>query len=226
MKNLMNVMAILSFTLIANNAGAEDAAAVNAVPAKTKKAAKSSKGDITVKLDTKASTLTWTGKKVTGEHTGTIGLKDGQFKVKPNMESISGTVNVDMKTITNTDLKDEGYNKKLVGHLSNEDFFNVEKFPGASLKINKMVIAQTFAPGTPNAEIDGELTIKGKTLPIQFKATFTPNPKDHSFEAVGTALVDRTAYDIKYGSGKFFQGLGDKMIDDQFKLDFKIVAKK
>lgn len=219
-------MAIVSLALIANNAGAENAAVVNAAPAKAKKAAKSSKGDITVKLDTKASSLTWTGKKVTGEHTGTIGLKDGEFKVKANMESLSGNVNVDMKSITNTDLTDEGYNKKLVGHLKNEDFFNVEKFPDASLKIKKMVISQTFAPGTPNADVDGELTIKGKTLPIQFKATFTPNPKDHSFEAVGTALVDRTAYDIKYGSGKFFKGLGDKMIDDQFTLNFKIVAKK
>jgi hypothetical protein len=30
--------------------------------------------------------------------------------------------------------------------------------------------------------------------------------------------VDRTKYDIKYGSGSFFDNLGDKAISDDFEL--------
>ena len=48
--------------------------------------------------------------------------------------------------------------------------------------------------------------------------------KDGKLGAFAEMKVDRTLYDIKYGSGKFFEGLGDKVIDDEFIIKFKIAA--
>jgi hypothetical protein len=44
--------------------------------------------------------------------------------------------------------------------------------------------------------------------------------------AIGETEIDRTKYDIRYGSGKFFEDLGDKMIYDTFTVKFKVGAKK
>lgn len=228
MKNVMLVAGLLVASVVSSAAFADITKAdLSKVGAKIKTTAKKAAVvEMTVNVDPAASSLTWTGKKVTGEHTGKIAVKGGSFKVKGDMSVLKGNIIADMKSITNDDIKDAEYNKKLVGHLASDDFFNSEKFPTAELKITKLVIGQTFAPGTPNADAEGTITIKGKTQPVKFKATFVPNPKDSSFEATGSLNIDRTQFGIKYGSGKFFENLGDKMINDEFKVDFKIVAKK
>ena len=80
------------------------------------------------------SVVEWTGKKIGGSHTGAIKLKSGNLGLKGG-DIIGGIVVMDMNSITNTDLTDEGYNQKLVGHLKSDDFFGVEKFPAATLTI-------------------------------------------------------------------------------------------
>lgn len=177
------------------------------------------------KLDVAASTATWTGKKVTGSHTGKVSFKDGEFEYKKG-KLVKGEVEVDLTTITNEDVKDAEYNKKLVGHLKSEDFFNVEKFPTATFKINSFSEIHNITPGQPNLEAKGTLTIKGVTKPYSTKVFFTPN--EHGFDVKGKVTVDRTQYGLKYNSKKFFdvKTLGDKMIDDAFEIDLNLVAKK
>lgn len=163
-----------------------------------------------VSVNSENSELKWTAKKVTGEHWGFINLKDGSLKIEDN-KIISGEFNIDMTSINCKDLEDAEWNGKLVGHLKSDDFFSVDKFKSANLKITK---STEFENGV--ATVKADLTIKGITKPISFKVEKSKN------ELMATITVDRTSYDVRYGSGKFFDNLGDKMIEDNFVLDVKI----
>ncbi len=162
--------------------------------------------------DIEKSTVKWTGKKVGGEHYGQIALKNGSVSIKADIIT-KGTFVMDMTSITNTDLESEEYNAKLIGHLKSDDFFGVEKFPTATLQITE---STKFIDG--KAEVAGELTIKNITHPIKFSTSY----KDKVFDA--TIVVDRAKYEVKYGSESFFKGLGDKVIDDEFTLNVKLVV--
>ena len=157
------------------------------------------------------SVLEWTGKKVTGEHHGKINLKEGTFTIDDNKVT-NGKFVIDMTSITNSDLEGE-WNQKLIGHLKSDDFFGVENYPEAVLvlKGNSKLVNN-------KAKLKGDLTIKGITHPVEFEATQYEN----TFKA--SLTVDRTLYNVRYGSGKFFDNLGDKTIYDDFTLDVEIVA--
>lgn len=163
------------------------------------------------KIDVNASSVNWTGKKVTGKHTGTIKLTSGQLKIEKG-ELKGGSFVIDMSSIACTDLP-EGPGGKLVGHLSSDDFFGVANFPTAELKITDV----SKRGNTNNYEITADLTIKGITKPVEFIAQVN----DHSAKA--DISVERTQYGIKYNSGSFFDGLGDKMIYDTFDLSIELV---
>ena len=168
------------------------------------------------KVDTKQSTLLWTGKKVTGQHNGTISIESGEL-VADDKSIKEGSFNIDVKSITVTDLTDATSNQKLVNHLKNDDFFGVEKFPTASFALT----SATLRSGNEYL-VKGRLTIKGKTNDIEFPATISKDGK--TIVATAKITVDRAKYDIRYGSKSFFDNLGDKYIYDDFELDLKLVA--
>lgn len=171
----------------------------------------------TYTADVAKSTLNWKAEKMTGFHEGTIGIKSGTMKVDKN-KLISGSFAINMTTIVNTDLTDAEYNKKLIGHLSSPDFFDVAKFPEAVFTITKPVDLTKSV-----AEVHGNLTVKGISKPLMFKAVVRKDGNSYVFDA-NSIVVDRTVYNIKYGSGTFFSGLGDKVIYDQFTLKLKLVV--
>jgi polyisoprenoid-binding protein YceI len=162
--------------------------------------------------DSEKSTLLWQGKKVTGEHNGTIKLQDGWLTWRDNKIS-SGEFTIDMKSI-----KDIDANERLEGHLKSEDFFGVEKFP-----VSKIVITGSDAFDNGVAVLRGDLTIKGITNPIVFKAAM--QKKDEGTWFFANITVDRTKYNVRYGSGAFFDNLGDKIIYDEFKLKVNLLVK-
>jgi len=164
-----------------------------------------------VTIDAQKSQLKWTGKKVVGEHWGYVNLKSGSLELKNN-QIVSGTFVMDMTSINVKDLEPGEWNDKLVAHLMNDDFFSVDKYKEATL-----VITQSGAFKNNEATVSGKLTIKGKTHPVTFKAVQTAN----GYQA--RVVVDRTKYDIRYGSGKFFTSLGDNMIEDEFVMDVTLV---
>ncbi len=165
----------------------------------------------TQKVDVAKSTVKWVGKKVTGEHLGTISVKEGALEVT-NGKVTGGKVVIDMNSIVDTDLADANWNAKLVGHLKSDDFFGVATYPTADLLITK-------AEGTT---FSGNLTIKGVTNPTSFTATASKDGKSTVYK--GTITIDRSKYNIKYGSKSFFDNLGDKVIYDEFTLDFSLVV--
>jgi polyisoprenoid-binding protein YceI len=160
----------------------------------------------TKKVDASKSSIVWTGKKVTGAHEGTINLKDGNLIFK-GKTLVGGTFNVDMTSMTVTDLKAGQGKEKLEGHLKADDFFGTDKHETATLVFKKVTVK------SPNVyTVNGDLTIKGITKPVTFDLATTAN------SATTKVIVDRTKYDIKYNSGNFFENLGDKVIYDDFDL--------
>lgn len=159
----------------------------------------------TKKVDAAKSSINWLAKKVTGQHNGTVNLKEGALVFK-GAKLVGGSFTADMTSLTSTDLTGEWLGK-LNGHLKSEDFFGTEKFPTATL------VFKTIAKkGADVYAITADLTIKGITKPVSFELTTTANSATTKF------MVDRTAYDIRYGSKSFFESIGDKAIDNEFEL--------
>lgn len=171
----------------------------------------------TFKADASKSSVEWLAKKVVGQHNGDTKLASGSLVLEKGAVK-SGTFEVDMTSIKVLDMTGE-YADKLLGHLKSDDFFSTDKFPKATLVITE---GKKAANGT--YELKGDLTIKGITKPISFPATITT--VGNTVTATSAITVDRTAYDIKYGSASFFESLGDKAIDNNFLLTVKLVATK
>jgi polyisoprenoid-binding protein YceI len=166
------------------------------------------------KADVAKSKIKWTGEKLTGTHYGQIKIKSGSLTLKSG-NITAGTFSIDMNSITNEDVESKEYNDKLVNHLKSDDFFGVSKYPEAILVITK---AGAFKGN--KAEVTANVTIKGKTNPNTF--TVTKNGDVYTANIV----IDRSKYDVKYGSKTFFEDIGDKVIYDEFKLDVELVVTK
>lgn len=169
-------------------------------------------------VDKGASKVKWEAKKVTGMHNGSIAFASGTI-VGIGDKISGGTFVIDMKSMANDDITDAGMKAKLMGHLASDDFFSIEKFPEAKMEIKKVT-----AVAGDEFKFLVDLTIKGITNPVEFNAKVTAS--GDKLSADGVITVNRTLYGIKYGSGSFFQGLGDKVIYDDFTLAFSVVAQK
>lgn len=172
---------------------------------------------------TEQSTVNWNGKKVVGEHSGNIDLQGGELLVAGDQVT-GGTLIIDMNSITNTDLTDPEYNGQLVGHLKSDDFFGVEKYPTAAFTITNISPIADAAAGAANYNVTGDLTIKDKTEQVSFPAAIYV--ENGVATAKADVTVDRTKYDIRYGSSNFFDDLGDKAIDNNFTVSFDVTARK
>jgi len=171
-----------------------------------------------VKLNTKNSKLIWTGSKPTGSHTGTIDIVSG-FLTFDHGNFVGGTFSIDMNTILCTDIESESKSNYFVSHLKDEDFFDVEKFSDANLKITKV-----FKIDDRNYSVLADLTIKGITNPIAFEAEVTGN--GNSFVAASKFTIDRTKWGVEYKSGNIFKNLGDKIIYDDIEFDVFLISNK
>ncbi len=156
-------------------------------------------------IKTDKSKVVWKGYKVTGSHEGTIDIKSGFLSFNEG-KLVGGEVVIDMTTLGSTDLQGE-YKGKLDGHLKSDDFFGVESHP-----TSKLVFTKVTASGKNAYSVTGDLTIKGKTHPITFMISIYGN------KATASLKIDRTKYDVRYGSTSFFDGLKDKAIYDEFDL--------
>lgn len=171
------------------------------------------------KVSTDDSQVVWKAYKVTGEHTGNVNLKTGDLTFDDAGNLTGGSFVIDMSSISVTDLEGE-WAQKLERHLKSGDFFGVEKFPTAKLEITKVI-----PKGTPgDFKITGNLTIKEITKEIRF---YTNVKEDKGMvNATAEIKIDRSDFDVRYGSGSFFDNLGDKTIYDEFDLNVSLVTKR
>ena len=164
--------------------------------------------------DTEKSTVKWTGKKIGKEHYGTVGLKDCKFKIEDD-KIVSWTFVIDLNVMTDEDHPDPNETGRLIKHLKSDDFFSVDKYPHATLEIKG---SEKFDKG--QALVKGDLTIKGKTHPVEFTvkrlgATFT-----------SSLSFDRSLYDVRFGSDRFFDNLGNNAIDNIIPIEVTIIAQR
>ncbi|HUR30023.1 MAG TPA: YceI family protein [Saprospiraceae bacterium] len=170
---------------------------------------------VPIKVKPSESAIAWTAYKVTGKHHGLVAIKEGSLDIQDGLLT-GGSFVIDMTSISVSDLQGNG-KAKLESHLKSDDFFGVEQFPTATL-----VITEAKSNGDGNYDIKANLTIKGITNPIAFNAII--NQGGNTFKASADITVDRTLYNVRYGSGKFFENLGDATISDEFVLNVSLVA--
>jgi polyisoprenoid-binding protein YceI len=175
------------------------------------------------KVDTTASKIEWTAaKKIGSTHNGEIKIKSGEVTTDAKGIVTSANFTADMKSISNLDLKEKpDMQAKLIGHLSSDDFFKVEKFPESTFKLTSLTPEKTKGV----YKVKGELTMLGKTEPIEFPAKMTI--EKGTLTGSGKVTLERLKWGLQYGSGSIFKSLtADKIINDSFDLTLNIVAKK
>ncbi|MCB4809147.1 YceI family protein [Tamlana sp. 62-3] len=170
-------------------------------------------------VNTEASSIAWKGFKPTDEHFGTIGLKSGSISTTDGTIT-AGSFVIDMGSIVVLDIPaDEKGNAKLVSHLSNDDFFDVEKFPTATFEITGV----TESEG--KTLLSGNLTLKEATNNVTFPVSTTTEGDTITLESE-TFTIDRTKWNVRYGSKSLFDNLGDKFINDDIELKVTLKATK
>lgn len=162
-----------------------------------------------------SSVVKWIGSKLIGgeNHFGVVGIQKGVVALE-NGAIVSGEVVLDMSTIKDNDVKNPEYAAKLEGHLKSQDFFNVDSFPTATLKINNVV----------EGKVNADLTIKGKTKTIDFPAEVTV--ENDLVKVSSNFSINRTDWGVVYGSGSFLDLAKDKIIKDEINFEVNVVAKK
>lgn len=166
-------------------------------------------------VDPAASLVEWRGQKVGTKHNGTVDIQSG-ILYQDETGLVSGQVVIDMTTLIDLDLS--GPSKAMLeNHLKSDDFFSVESHPTATLTITE---ATQTTPGVYLAKAN--LTIKGITNPIEF--TVNAEETEEMVTATAEFEIDRSLWDVRFGSGSFFENLGDELIEDTIGFTVNLVA--
>ena len=174
-------------------------------------------------VDTAKSCVFWTGRNVKGSHSGTISLKSGWIDVIAGAAA-TGEFTLDMDSIANTDLTDATLNWMLIAHLKSDDFFDTARFHAATFQLRHITLNPHARPGNINADIDGALTLKGVTEDLGFPALIEVLPGG-ALSAEAHFDIDRTRWNVVYGSGKFYEKLGKHLVHDNISLSVHIVTR-
>jgi len=169
-------------------------------------------------VDVKRSSIEWKASKVGGSHQGKVNLASGDL-IFTGSSLKGGSFVIDMPSITVEDLKGKS-KENLTNHLRSNDFFAAADYPKANFKITKV-----SSSNAGQLMITGTLTVKGITNPVSFPAEVKRQGNTVTAEA-RSIRIDRTKYDIKYRSMRFFSDIADKAIDDEFEISVKLTARK
>jgi polyisoprenoid-binding protein YceI len=168
-------------------------------------------------IDTAASSFKWTGKKTIIKDwidTGSVTASSGRVLVSPEGQVTGGTLSIDMNTLTATTTGSGSGQDKLSTHLKSADFFDVATYPVATIIVNRIADGMAY----------GDITIKGITKSVEFPVMISST--DGIYTITGKISLNRTWFNVQFGSKAFFADLADKMIiDDVFSIDFNIVTK-
>jgi polyisoprenoid-binding protein YceI len=164
-------------------------------------------------LNLEESSIRWDGAKaVGGAHFGSISASEGALMVQDGV-IVGGTIMVDMTTISSEDLDGAG-KTSLDQHLMSDDFFGVATYPTATFAVGEGVELEGIEGATHR--VSGEMTIKGIGNEMSFPAMFEMDGE--TLHMTAEIEVDRSVHDVRFGSGAFFEDLGDNLINDEFQL--------
>ncbi len=173
-------------------------------------------------IDPAQSQVLWFGRNMNTLHTGTLKIKEGQIQF--DGATVSGNIVLDMDSIANTNLTDPAVNQMLVAHLKSEDFFESAKYPATKIVIKQSRRTAEDGCGNPNFSLTADVTIKDVTRELVFPAAVIVE-EDGMLKAHAHFDFDRTQWNVKYGSWKFFKLLGMHLVDDLISLNLKLVAR-
>ena len=155
--------------------------------------------------------IRWYGEELTGKtHFGNLSFKEGQIELQDGL-IIGGTFVVNMTSLSVEDLSG-GAKARLEGHLRSDDFFSVDKYPEATLKITQKAKVEGDVQ-----KLYGELTIKGIKHPVNFSIILGDKKT-----AIANLTFDRSKYNVRFRSGSFFENLGDKLILDDIRMEVSL----
>ena len=172
-------------------------------------------------VDSDASQVEWAGRNPNTRHIGTVDIAKGLIDIKDR--TITGTVEIDMNTIHNINLEGDELHPVLEAHLRSDDFFFTKIFPKAVFTINE---ANRIEPGwltAPNYHVSGELNLRGVSADLEFDAAVAPN-QDGSFVLEAHFDIDRTRWNVIYGSTRFFEYLGMHKVFDLLSFQIRMIA--
>lgn len=172
-------------------------------------------------IDCVESSIHWTGRNLLNKHVGSVGISRGDIELAGGL-IVAGSFEIDMSSICATDLEGE-QREGLNQHLKSDDFFDVENFPAAILRVLGSAPVDGNTIGGPNLQIDAELTIRDSVVPVRFDVACGIAPNGQ-LAAQGLFSIDRTLWGVLYGSGKFFHRLGMHLVNDLIDIEVKIVT--
>jgi rhodanese-related sulfurtransferase len=174
------------------------------------------------RIDTEKSRLEWIGRNLNNRHNGRIAIAEGELVLLNGLPS-EGRIVLDMTSITDLDLQDDYWRDLLIRHLKSEDFFEVARFPVAKFELYRWEPRSRDIAGIHSGAVSGSLAIKDVTCPIQFLADISPQ-EDGSIKAHAALNIDRTLWNVRYGSGKLYERLGMHWVHDLISLELFIAA--
>jgi polyisoprenoid-binding protein YceI len=178
--------------------------------------------DGTWRIDPDASSIRWTGRNFLKLHTGTIAVREGQVELVGGRLA-GGQVTIEMARIRCTDLEGSELHGVLIAHLHSDDFFDLARFPDASIRFQSVTPIQNAAPGGRNVRINAALTLLGQTHPVCFPA-MTGWDDAGRWGCQANLTIERTRWGMIYGSGRFFRRLGQHVVNDEIDLDVALIA--
>jgi polyisoprenoid-binding protein YceI/rhodanese-related sulfurtransferase len=174
-------------------------------------------------IDTDQSTIEWFGRNPNTKHFGTVRISAGQIQIENG--NMTGAVEIDMDSIENINLEGDELQPVLVSHLKSDDFFLVKAFPTAKLIINGGKLAEEPHLSSPNYEVDATLELRGVKADLSFTTTIT-HTDTNALVAEAHFDIDRTRWNVIYGSTRFFEHLGMHLVFELISFQVRIVAKK
>jgi len=174
-------------------------------------------------IDLSESRIQWTGRNLLNNHFGTLKLSSGWIETTDNLIE-AGDFTIDFSTLRCTDLADDKLHDVLIAHLASDDFFDTERHPTATFTVQRGISIPDAHDGQPNMRIEGNLEIKGHSVPTAFQAVCGVTAEGKG-AAQATLSIDRTLWGIIYGSGQFFAKVGMHLVNDLIDIELRIVTK-
>lgn len=172
-------------------------------------------------VDTADSRIEWAGRNFNTRHHGTVEIAKGLLRMKNG--ELNGSFEVDMNTIHNINLEGDELHPVLEQHLRSDDFFFVKVFPKAVVNIRSGKPKDPAWLTSPNYSVKGELNLRGVSANLEFDATVNRTDKDR-LALESHFDIDRTQWNVIYGSTRFFEHLGMHKVFDLISIQVNVIA--
>lgn len=141
-------------------------------------------------LDVKKSKILWNTRQTMGGHYGYLLFSSGTLIYSSAGQPSNGVFSMDMNSMRSEDHEKAADNQRVDKELRTPGFFDVDKYPTSTMRVSTI----TRVGQTNNYKVNGDLTIKGITNPIEFTASIKKNGE--VITATAELVIDRLIWHI------------------------------